>query len=167
MVKGFPAGLHVPSRAIMLYYTWATIGYLDLLWALSNGEFAWGKVLASASLSPPHTHFSASLKMFGMTITYSGYCHPPLLDKSTTTPAQNLHCVPIHSKKGQKLFKISLRKIFVSGRTWSNLLKKRDEKKYPWSLPKEFKRGVQIKWPKNISKSVSPFLPLPWTFVIP
>ena len=56
-------------------------------------------------------------------------------------------------QKGSKvLHKFSL-KILVSGRTWSNLLKKKnDENKYPWSLSKEFERGVQIKWPKNISK---------------
>jgi len=45
--------------------------------------------------------------------------HP---DSSTTTPAQNLHCVPIHFKKGKKFFKKLPLKIVNSGRTWSSYL---------------------------------------------
>ena len=44
------------------------------------------------------------------------------LDSSTTTPAQNLHCVPIHFKKGQNSSKNFPLKILNSERTWSNLL---------------------------------------------
>ena len=46
-------------------------------------------------------------------------------------------------------------------------LKKRREKKCQWSLEKIVQKRSSIKWPTNVSKSVSPFLPLPWTFVIP
>ena len=47
--------------------------------------------------------------------------HP---DSSTTTPAQNLHCVPNLFKKGQNSSTSSLWK-YYSGRTWSNLLQKK------------------------------------------
>ena len=59
------------------------------------------RYLSSAGLSPLHAHFFASLKMSGMIIAYFMYCHPPSPDNSTITPAQNLHCVPMHSKKDQ------------------------------------------------------------------
>jgi len=44
---------------------------------------------------------------------------------------------------------------------------KERKKKCPWSLAKIVQKRSSIKWPKNISKSVSPFLPLHWTFVTP
>ena len=43
------------------------------------------RYLLSAGLSPLRTHFIASLKTSGTTITYSGYCHPLPPENSTTT----------------------------------------------------------------------------------
>jgi len=114
------------------------------------------RYLSSAGLSPLRTHFFAILKMPSLTITYSGYCHPLSPYSSTTTLAQNLHCVPIHFKKGQKFLINSLWKyLYPEGHGEIFFKKKReenDEKKYPWSLAKDFKRGVQIKWPKTFPK---------------
>ena len=42
------------------------------------------------------THCFASLKMSGISITYSGYWYPPSPDNSTHNKIQNLHSEPIH-----------------------------------------------------------------------
>ena len=70
--------------------------------------------------------------------------HP---DSSTTTPAQNLHCVPIHSKRFKILQKFPL-KVFNSRRTWSYLLlQKKGEKELPMisksSSKEEFNKMTQ------------------------
>ena len=66
------------------------------------------RYLSSAGLSPLRTHFIASLKTSGTTITYSGYCHPLPPDNSTTTqPKISTVCLST-SEKGQNFFKSSL-----------------------------------------------------------
>ena len=45
--------------------------------------------------------------------------------------------------------------------------KRRRKKKCPWSLAKIVQKRSSIKWPQKHFQSVSPFLLLPWTFVIP
>ena len=171
MVKGFPAGLHVPTRAIKSYY----LSYNMLSWfalIFVDGEVAWGKVLArylpSAGLSPSRTHFIASLKMSGMTITYSGYCHPLSPDNSNTnsSPKSPLGAYPL--QKGSKFFKIFLWKYSIQegyGVIFSKKMKIKRSTRDP--NPKIVQKRSSIKWPTNVSKSVSPFLPLLWTFMIP
>ena len=166
LIKGFPASLHVPSRARMIFHAWATIGYLDLLWALSNGEFAQGKVIVicrSFSFAYP---FLASLKMSGTTITYSGYCHPPRQFHHNSSPKSPLCAYPL--QKGSKFFKIFLWKYSIQegyGVIFSKKMKIKRSTRDP--NPKIVQKRSSIKWPKNIYKTVSPFLPLSWTFVIP
>ena len=72
------------------------MSYLELFWALSNGEFVRGRYLSSTDLSPLRTHYFASLKMSGISITYSGYWYPPSPDNSPHNKTQNLHSEPIH-----------------------------------------------------------------------
>ena len=110
------------------------------------------RYLLSASLSPLRTHFIASLKTSGTTITYSGYCHPLPPDNSTTTqPKISTVCLPT-SKKGKKFLQLFPLKMLNSRRTWGYLLykKKRRKKKCPWSLAKIIQKRSSIKWPKNI-----------------
>ena len=64
------------------------------------------RYLSSIGLSPLHIHFIASLRVSGMTITYSGYCHPLPPDNSTITqPKISTVCLST-SKKGQKFFQL-------------------------------------------------------------
>ena len=125
------------------------------------------RYLSSAGLSPLRIHFFASLKMSGETITYSGYCHPlfPRQFYHNSSPKSPLCAYPL--QKGSKFFKKfpSENTKFRKDMELSSLKKERE---VPMILSKNSsKRGDSIKRPKNVSKSVSPFLPLPWTFVIP
>ena len=125
------------------------------------------RYLSSAGLSPLPTHFIASLKMSSKTITYSGYCHP-LLPRQlhyNSSPKSPLCAYPL--QKGSKILEKAPSKNtkFRKDMELSSLKKERE---VPMILSKNSsKRGDSIKRPKNVSKSVSPFLPLPWTFVIP
>lgn len=118
--------------------------------------------LSSAGLSTLRTHFIASLKNFW----YDNYLFRVL----PSTFAKQFHhnsspkspLCDYSFQKRSKVFKSSISK-FLPRRTWCNLIKNDERKRrreYPWSLAKEFKWGVQIKWP-NIYSSVSPFPPFP------
>ena len=117
--------------------------------------------LSSAGLSPLRTHFIASLE----NVWYDNY----LLRILPTTFARQFHhnsspksplCA--HSfQKGQKYPKAPYER-FLSRKARGNLLSLKEEKEKAsthWSLAKEFKRGVQIKWPTKTFSSVSPFSP--------
>ena len=95
-------------------------------------------------------------------VIHSHQTIPPQL-----SPKSPLCAYPL-SKGSKFVLKLPL-KILNSWRTWSYLLLKKRErkKKCPWSLAKIVQKRSSIKWLTNVSKSVSPFLPLPWTFVIP
>ena len=72
--------------------------------------------------------------------------------------------------KGSNFFKSSLWNILKSRRTWDYLLKKKREKKKEEVLMILSKISAKEEFNKMTQKhfqSVSPFLPLPWTFVIP
>ena len=84
MVKNSPL-VYMSYPEPYCFIIWTDISYLELFWALSNGEFVRGRYLSSTELSPLRTHCFASLKMSGMSITYSGYCYPPSPDNSLTT----------------------------------------------------------------------------------
>ena len=167
MVKGFPTGLHVPSRAIMSYYmsyhrlSWFTLSFVEWWIHLRKGTYHLPVFLLCVPIS------LLASKCLARESPTPGIVIHFHLDSSTTTPAQNLHCVPIHFKKGKKNIKKLPLKIVNSGRTWSSYLLKKKREKCPWSSAKIVQKRSSIKWPKNVSKSVSPFLPLPWTFVIP
>ena len=44
------------------FIIWTDISYLELFWALSNGEFVWGRYLSSTDLSPLRTHYLLATK---------------------------------------------------------------------------------------------------------
>jgi len=83
--------------------------------------------LSSTDLSTLRTHFIASLK----NVWYDNYLFrvlPSLSpNNSTTTPAQNLHCVPIHFKKGQKYSKAPSQNFYQEGH--GVIFLKNDERK--------------------------------------
>ena len=108
------------------------------------------RYLLSAGLSLLRTHFIASLKMSGQTITYSGYCHPLSPDNSTTTqPKISTVCLSI-----PKRVKISSKA--PSEMFWNQegheVIFSKNKKKCSWSWAKIVQKRSSIKWPKNISK---------------
>ena len=119
------------------------------------------RYLSSADLSPLRTHFVASLKMSSKTITYSGYCHPlsPRQFHHNSSP-KSPPCAYSFQKGSKVFYKFPL-KIFVSRRTWSNLLLKRRREKCPWSSAKvvqkrRFNKTTQKCFQKCESISPSP-----------
>ena len=136
MVKGFPVGLHTPSRAIMLYHimsyhrlSWFTLSFVEWWVRLMKGTCHLPVFLLCVPIALLASKcLVRQLPTPGIFIHF----HP---DSSTTTSAQNLHCVPIHFKKAQKFLKKLPLKILNSERTWSYLLWKKREK-CPWSLAK-------------------------------
>ena len=167
MRKGFPVGSHVPSRAIMTFHTWATTGYLDLFWALSNGEFAWGKVLVicrSFSFAYPFLCYHQNVwwdnyLLWVLSSTFTQTVPPQLQPKISTVCLSTPKRVKIHQN-------FPLKKCSIQG-GHGVIFKKKWWKEVPMILSKNSSKRSSIKWPKNISKSVSSLLPLLWTFVIP
>ena len=95
MVKNSPL-VYMSYPEPYCFIIWTDISYLELFWALSNGEFVRGRYLSYTDLSPLRTHCFASLKMSGLSITYSRYWYPPSPDNSPHNKTQNLHSEPIH-----------------------------------------------------------------------
>ena len=127
MVKTFPDGLHILSRALIFYYMskpQAILIYFELCRMVSSLEESY---LSSAGLSPLRTHFIASLE----NVWYDNY----LLRILPTTFARQFHhnsspnsplCA--HSfQKGQKYPKAPY-EIFLSRKAWGNLLSLKEEK---------------------------------------
>ena len=76
--------------------------------------------------------------------------HP---DSSTTTPAQNLHCVPIHFKKGQNSSKISFWKYSIQEGHGVIIFLREREREVPMMLSKSSSKE-EIQWndPKMFPK---------------
>ena len=88
------------------------------------------RYLSSAGLSPLRTHFIASLKMFGKTITYSGYCHPLSPDNSTTTqPKISIVCLSTSKRVKISSNSPSENDEFMEDMGISSLKKRRERKK--------------------------------------
>ena len=95
------------------------------------------RYLSSAGLSLLRTHFFATIKMSGETITYSGYCHPlfPRQFHHNSSPKSRLCAYPL--QKGSKFFKSSIWKYSIQelhGVIF--FLKKKWEKEVPMILSK-------------------------------
>ena len=126
--------------------------------------------LPSIDLSPSRTHYLLAKKMRGLSVTYSGYWHPPLPDIiPPQSQTQNLHSVPNHPKRSYYHKTPNNFNIIPAKEDGVIFLKKwwKREKEIPSSIPKRVaKYGVQIKRPNSIQVWVH-FLPLPWTFYFP
>ena len=93
--KEFPFGLHVLPKAIMFYH----MNQYKLSWVILSFAEWWfrsRKVLVIYRSFSLRTHCFASLKMSGMSITYSGYWYPPSPDDSPHNKTRNLHSESIH-----------------------------------------------------------------------
>ena len=119
------------------------------------------RYLSSTGVSPLRTHFIASLRNI--------WCDNYLLRVLPSTftrqfhhnSGQNSPLCAYSFQKGQKYPKAPYER-FLSRKAWGNLLSLKEEKEKAsthWSLAKEFKRGVQIKWPTKTFSSVSRFSP--------
>ena len=148
------------------------MSYLELLRALSNGVSAKGMVLAICrSFSFAYPLF-ASLKMSGLSVTSSGYWHPPTPDTiPLQSQTQNLHSVPTHPKRSYhpgtpKKFNVTSAKEYgvIFYKKYDE--KKRRKKKFHTPFQKSCKMRSWNKKTK-FDPSVSPFLPLPLTFYHP
>ena len=93
--KEFPFGLHVLPKAITFYH----MNRYNLSWVILSFAEWWvrsRKVLAIYRFFSFAYSLFVSLKMSGMSITYSGYWYPPSPDNSPHNKTQNLHSEPIH-----------------------------------------------------------------------
>ena len=138
------------------------MSYLELLRALSNGVSAKGMVLAIyRSFSFAYLLF-ASLKMSGLSIIHSGYCHPPSPDIiPLQTYTQNLHSVPSYPTKGLPTMKLQRCQKHMSKREWGLFSKKcwKWETKSP-TLPNSCKTrssNKKTKFPFQVWVHLLPF----------
>jgi len=137
--------------------------YFELCQMVSSLE---KRYLSSTGLSPLRIHFITSLKASGMTITYSGYCHPLPPDISTTTqPKISTVCLSTSEKGSKFLQKLPLKNAeFKKDMRVSFLRKKGEKKKKEEVLMILSKSSAKEEFNKITQKyfqSVSPFLPLP------
>ena len=149
----------------MSYYrlSWFTLSFVE-----------WWVCLRKGTCLLPVFLLCVPISLLASNVWYDNYLLRVLSSTSTRhfhhNSAQNLHCVPIHFQKGQKNFKSSLWNILKSRRTWDYLLKKKREKKKEevlMILSKSSAKEEFNKMTQRYFQSVSPFLPLPWTFVTP
>ena len=147
------------------------MSYLKLSWAFSNGVSASGMVLAiHRSFSLTYPSF-ASPKMSGLSVTYSGYWHPPtpdIIPPDNHKPKISTVCPLI--PKGLTILELQRNSMLHQQRSMElSSLKKmmKERKEVPYSIPKRVaKYGVQIKRPNSIQVWVH-FLLLPRTFYLP
>ena len=108
----------------------------------------------------------ASLKMSGLSIIHSGYCHPPSPDIiPLQTYTQNLHSVPSYPTKGLPTMKLQRCQKHMSKREWGLFSKKcwKWETKSP-TLPNSCKTrssNKKTKFPFQVWVHSPPSLDIP------
>ena len=95
MVKNSPL-VYMSYPEPYCFIIWTDISYLELFWALPNGEFVRGRCLSSTNLSPLCTHCFASLKCLACQSPTTGIDIHLCQIIPITTKTQNLHSEPIH-----------------------------------------------------------------------
>ena len=152
--KNFPFGLYVLPRDIKFYHmnryklSWVILSFAEW-WVRSR------KVLAIYRFFSFAYSLFVSLKMSGMSITYSGYWYPPSPDNSPHDKTQNLHSEPIHLKWSIQA-NTPFPKLYHYG-VWVIFLKKKT--KIHISIQKTFARSSNKKTKDFLC--VCPFPPSP------
>ena len=143
--KDFSFGLHVLPRAIMLYH----MNRYKLSWVILSFTEWWirlRKVLViyrSFSFAYP---LSASLKMSGMSMTYSGYWYPPSPDnsphnKNPKSPQWAYPSQMVYPSNApiQKLYHYGVWIIFLTKKLEQKQFKKNRERQDPYHHSRELK----------------------------